>query len=80
MLTHPENPENAGTLTRLTGWLGVTDNITWREYYGLCQSFPRPIDAVALQDWRYLNRLGIDWAYSEMRLDLPSVERYGFRK
>ncbi len=72
-LTHPEN---AGTLTRLTGWLGVTDNITWREYYGLCQSFPRPIDAVALQDWRYLNGYGIHRTYSEMRPDLPSVGRY----
>ena len=63
------HPENATTLARFNGWLQVTTNIIWREYYGLCASFPRPIDAVALADWQYINGFGVDRTYSEMRPD-----------
>jgi hypothetical protein len=65
-------PENASSLEKFTGWLKVTNQLTWREYYGLCYSFPRPIDVVAMADWRYVNGHGINRTYSEMRPDIAS--------
>ncbi len=73
---HPiTHPANRTTLERFEGWLKVTPNLTWREYYGLCGPFPRPIDTIALQDWRYIADRGIRRTYSEMRPDLPQTER-----
>jgi len=67
------DPANIATLDKFKGWLRVTNHITWREYYGLCTSFPRPIDVVAMADWRYVNGFGINRTYSEMRPDLASI-------
>lgn len=67
------NPENAPSLEKFKGWLRVTNQLTWREYYGLCPAFPRPTDTIAMDDWRYVNGFGINRTYSEMRPDLVSV-------
>lgn len=66
------DPENAATLEKFSGWLKVTNQLTWREYFGLCASFPRPIDVIAMADWRYVNSFGINRTYSEMRADIAS--------
>ena len=63
------HPENKATYDRFTGWMQVTNQLTWREYYGLCGAFPRPMDAVALADWRYANSFGVNRTYSEMYPD-----------
>ncbi|MBO4649201.1 MAG: DUF4838 domain-containing protein [Lentisphaeria bacterium] len=61
--------ENEKTLERFSRWSKLTKNITWREYYGLCGDFPRPIDVVAFADWQYVNKHGSIRTYSEMRAD-----------
>ena len=58
------------TLDQFHGWAKVAKNITWREYFGLCGDFPKPIDAVALADWRYVLKHGVSRTYSEMRSDI----------
>ncbi len=63
------HPENKATYNRFTGWMQVTNQLTWREYYGLCGAFPRPMDAVALADWRYANSFGVNRTYSELYPD-----------
>ncbi len=62
-------PENELSFAKLDGWLKITPNVTWREYYGLCAAFPRPMDVVATADWRYANSRGVTRTYSEMRPD-----------
>ena len=62
-------PQNKKTLDQFTRWSSLTKNITWREYYGLCGDFPRPIDVIALADWQYVNKHGSIRTYSEMRAD-----------
>ncbi len=64
-----DEPGNEQTLERFHKWIANTPEITWREYFGLCAPFPRPIDAVALYDWSYVNRHGVKRTYSEMRSD-----------
>ena len=54
---------------RFLGWTKLTKNLIWREYFGLCGDFPRPIDAVAIPDWQYVRKFGVDRTYSEMRGD-----------
>lgn len=66
------HPENKPTYDRFTGWMRVTNQLTWREYYGLCGAFPRPMDAVALEDWRYAHSFGVNRTYSEMYPDLDT--------
>lgn len=66
-------PENKLTMDKFQGWLAVSKQLTWREYYGLCSFFPRPIDIIALQDWKYVNSFGIDRTYSEMRSDTHDI-------
>jgi len=61
--------ENKLTNNKLTGWLKSTNNLTLREYFGLTEAFPRPIDAIAMADWKYANKLGINKTYSEMYSD-----------
>ncbi len=50
-------------------WMSIKANLTWREYYGLVGPFPRPMDIVAMADWRYAHSYGVDRTYSEMRVD-----------
>ena len=62
---------------RFLGWTKLTKNIIWREYFGLCGDFPRPIDAVAIPDWRYIRKFGVDRTYSEMRGDFQNTGEPG---
>jgi len=64
-----ESPINTITRNKLTGWLKNTTNLTLREYFGLTGPFPRPIDAIAIADWSYANKLGMNKTYSEMYAD-----------
>ena len=64
-----ESPLNAKTKKKIDGWLKITDNITLREYYGLSGPYPRPVDAIAISDWKYASKHGIDKTYSEMYAD-----------
>lgn len=64
-----DEPGNEQTLERFRKWIANTPKITWREYFGLCAPFPRPMDAVALYDWSYASRYGVKRTYSEMRSD-----------
>ncbi|MBO7146134.1 MAG: DUF4838 domain-containing protein [Lentisphaeria bacterium] len=62
-------PQNKQTYDKFHAWMKVTPNLTWREYYGLTQLFPRPADAVSLADLRYVNGYGVKRTYSEMYSD-----------
>lgn len=64
-----QSPINIKTRNKLTGWLKNTKNLTLREYFGLTGAYPRPIDAIAVADWRYANKLGINKTYSEIYSD-----------
>ena len=68
-ITHPANRKS---LDEFTGWLRITRNLLWREYYGLYGEFPRPIDTVAFADWQYVHKNGVVRTYSEMRTDRKS--------
>ncbi|MBQ9337064.1 MAG: DUF4838 domain-containing protein [Lentisphaeria bacterium] len=63
------DPECKNMMERFQGWVKLTKNLIWREYFGLCGDFPRPIDAVAIPDWKYINGYGSNRTYSEMRGD-----------
>ena len=65
------------TRERFLGWTKLTKNIIWREYFGLCGDFPRPIDAVAIPDWRFIYKYGVDRTYSEMRGDFQNTGEPG---
>jgi uncharacterized protein DUF4838/glycosyl hydrolase family 67 len=62
-------PCNTKTKNKFAGWMKYTKNLTWREYFGLTGSYPRPIDAIAIADWQYVNKFGINKTYSEMYSD-----------
>jgi len=62
---------NQRVQTMLDDWLKLTKNITWRDYYGLCRPFPRPIDIVAAEDLRYCLDHGVIRTYTEMYSDTP---------
>ncbi len=64
-----DEPGNEQTFERFHKWIANTPEITWREYFGLCSPFPRPVDAVALYDWAYVSRYGVKRTYSEMISD-----------
>ena len=70
-------PESQTTMRRFQGWIKLTKNLVWREYFGLCGDFPRPIDAVAIPDWKYINQFGVDRTYSEMRGDFQNTGEPG---
>ena len=74
-----ESPVNSITRNKLTGWLQNTKNITLREYYGLTPPFPRPIDAIAIADWNYANKLGMNKTYSEMYADADGRRMDGIK-
>ncbi|MFA6713728.1 MAG: DUF4838 domain-containing protein [Victivallales bacterium] len=63
------SPLNSETRKRLLEWTKKTRNLTLREYYGLTGAYPRPIDAIAAADWKYVNKLGINKTYSQMYSD-----------
>ncbi len=61
---------NEATLQRFQDWIKMKSILTWREYYGLTEDFPRPIDVVAAADWRFVHTNGgVVRTYSEMRGD-----------
>jgi Domain of unknown function (DUF4838) len=60
---------NTKTRDKLLDWLKKTKNLTLREYFGLTPPYPRPIDAIAIVDCRYVNKLGVHKTYSEMYAD-----------
>ena len=62
-------PQNKKTYDKTMKFLANTPNLTWREYYGLTGPFPRPVDAVAIADWKFLARHGVRKTYSEMNSD-----------
>ena len=64
-----ENPQNKKTLDKTMNFLANTPNLTWREYYGLTGPFPRPVDAIAIADWKYISKFGVCRTYSEMNSD-----------
>jgi len=72
-----QSPVNIKTRNKLTGWLKNTKNLTLREYFGLTGAYPRPIDAIAIADWKYANKLGVNKTYSEMYSDAPGRRMNG---
>ncbi len=64
-----QSPKNKDTMDKFKGWLPITNQLTWREYFGLVPPFPRPTDVIALADWKYVNQYGINRTYSEMYAD-----------
>ena len=59
--------KNKKSNDNLKGWVKVTKNVVFREYYGLAPAFPRPLDAHAIADWQYVNKTyGLDRTYSQM--------------
>ena len=64
-----EAPQNKKTFNKTMNFLANTSNLTWREYYGLTGPFPRPVDAVAIADWKYISQYGVCKTYSEMNSD-----------
>jgi hypothetical protein len=71
--------ENETTNAKFTGWLKSTNNLTLREYFGLTAPFPRPIDVIAVADWRYANKQGINKTYSEMYADATGSRMDGIK-
>lgn len=59
-------PQNKVTLDKFNAWLANTTNLTWREYYGLVLDFPRPVDTIAAEDFRYCLEHGVKRHFSEM--------------
>lgn len=74
-----ESPKNTATMAKFQGWLKVTNQLTWREYYGLVPPFPRPTDVIALADWKYISQFGINRTYSEMYTDAASNRMDGVK-
>ncbi|NLF62261.1 MAG: DUF4838 domain-containing protein [Lentisphaerae bacterium] len=65
---------NAVTRANMSLWLAKTSAISWREYYGLYCAYPRPIDAVAMEDWRYLHATGgVERTFSELWADMATA-------
>ena len=61
------SPKNKRTNNYIKAWLKLTNNFIFREYYGLAPAFPRPLDAIAIADWQYLNKdYGVNHTYSQM--------------
>ena len=61
-----EGADNRKWRERIDGWLKLTDNIFWREYYFCgCIYYPRPISDTAAVDFRYLAKKGIPVAYTD---------------
>lgn len=51
---------------RADGWLALTDNLFWREYYFCgCIYYPRPISDTVAPDYRYLAKRGIPAVYTD---------------
>lgn len=58
--------DNATWRTRADGWLALTDNVFWREYYFCgCIYYPRPISDTVAPDYRYLAQRGIPVVYTD---------------
>ncbi len=74
-----ESSANAGIMKKFQGWLKITNQLTWREYFGLVPPFPRPTDVIAMADWSYINQSGIDRTYSEMYADAQGSRMDGTR-
>ena len=64
-----DDPDNDVYYRRFLSWMKNTTELTWREYFGLCGPFPRPMDAIAIADWRLVNSYGVRRTYSEMYSD-----------
>lgn len=72
-----ENRRNIESDDRFLGWAKISNRIIWRDYYGLYQAYPRPMDIVALADLRYLHDNGCDQTYTEMIRDSNDPESVG---
>ena len=59
-------PTNTEWNDRFLSWMKITSQLTWREYFGLVQPFPRPTDIVALNDLELVASHGVNRTYSEM--------------
>ena len=64
-------PSNTVWHTRFLDWMKITNQLTWREYFGLVGPFPRPTDVIALSDLALVNTHGINRTYSELYGDTP---------
>ena len=64
-------PTNTVWHTRFLDWMKITDQLTWREYFGLVGPFPRPTDVIALSDLALVHTHGINRTYSELYGDEP---------
>ena len=68
-----EHPDCKEVLSNLITWSKRSDKVMHREYYGLQKVFPRPIDGIAMQDWRaILKHSNITRTYSEMVCDMKN--------
>jgi len=67
------SPLNAKSNKQFLNWMKIGATLTWREYFGLVGSFPRPIDVIAMADWKYANKYGVNRTYSEMNADIKSI-------
>ncbi len=68
---------NADWHKRFLDWMQITNQLTWREYFGLVGPFPRPMDVIALDDLKLVNKYGINRTYSELYSDTPGTRMDG---
>ena len=68
-----DGPANVKWRDRALGWLDLTDNVYWREYYFCgCIYYPRPISETAAVDFRVLAKRGIPTVYADGCTDRDS--------
>lgn len=72
-----ENRKNIESDDRFLGWAKISNRIIWRDYYGLYEAYPRPMDIVCLADLRYLHDRGCDQTYTEMIRDADVADAPG---
>ena len=71
-LTHPQNIKY---FNEMVAWSKAAGVVRYRNYHGLVTGFPRPTDAVLLQDLRDCLKLGVNRYYSEMFSDVAGTRK-----
>ena len=63
-ITHQKNKES---FDKFLNWSKTGSDLCWREYYGLVAEYPRPMDAIAIADWQFVNsKYNVKRTMSEM--------------
>ena len=63
-IDHPKNKESCD---KFLAWSKTGTDLCFRDYYGLVAEFPRPMDAIAIADWQFVNsKYNVKRTMSEM--------------